>query len=74
VTNVSEHVFDAKCFASFKIIAANADEARRAAVNLIDGARFDVEADAAGVVEIRLSLDDDGPDLIGVSDQPSSTT
>ena len=71
---MSEHVFDAKCFASFKIIAANADEARRAAVNLIDGARFDVEADAAGVVEIRLSLDDDGPDLIGVSDQPSSTT
>jgi hypothetical protein len=74
VTKVSEYAFDAKCFASFKIIAANADEARRAAVNLINGARLRVKANAAGVVEVRLNLDDDGPDLIEVSDQPLSTT
>jgi hypothetical protein len=41
-------------------------------MNAIDGARFSVKADA-GVVEVRPSLDDDGPDLTEVSDQPLST-
>lgn len=67
---MSEYIFDAKCFALLKAVAANADDARAFAEKAIGDCRFTVKVDTIGVVEVALALDDDRPDLIEVDGEP----